>query len=79
MLYFCGAPRQVRHRIIFCGALASSAPQKYIPPIRVFLLVYAFAFSKKISLLQYDMISPLVFFISFNFINYFAIFIALWL
>jgi hypothetical protein len=39
MLYFCGAPRQVRHRIIFCGALLASAPQKYIPPIRVFLLV----------------------------------------
>jgi hypothetical protein len=40
MLYFCGAPGQVRHRIIFCGALLASAPQKYIPPIRVFLLVY---------------------------------------
>jgi hypothetical protein len=39
MLYFCGTSGQVRHRIIFCGALLASAPQKYIPPIRVFLLV----------------------------------------
>jgi hypothetical protein len=40
MLYFCGAPFLVRHRIIFCGALLASAPQNFIPPIRVFLLVH---------------------------------------
>jgi hypothetical protein len=39
MLYFCGAPCLVRHKIIFCGALLASAPQNCIPPIRVFLLV----------------------------------------
>jgi hypothetical protein len=41
MLYFCGAPDQVRHRNNFCGALLASAPQNCIPPIRVFLLVLA--------------------------------------